>query len=91
MKRVKLFEQFINEATIPKGMKKQDIHDVINGDQVKLIDKSGKIFGSTTEGENHEVFWTNGKQTRELLKKIGEREFIKQLKKIYDIDVKEVM
>ena len=91
MKHIKLFESFISEATIPKGMKKQDFKDVINGDQVELIDKGGKRFGSTTEVENHEVFWINGKQNRELLKKIGEREFIKQLKKIYDIDVKEVM
>jgi hypothetical protein len=72
-------------------MKKQDFKDVINGDQVELIDKKGKRFGSTTEDDNHEVFWINGKQNRELLKKVGEREFIKQLKKIYDIDVKEVM
>ena len=91
MKKINLFEQFLNEATIPKGMKKQDFKDVINGDQVELIDKKGKRFGSTTEDDNHEVFWTNGKQSRELLKKVGEREFIKQLKKIYDIDVKEVM
>ena len=84
-------ESFVNEATIPKGMKKQDFKDVIDGDQVELIDKAGKRFGSTTEVDNHEVFWINGKQNRELLKKIGEREFIKQLKKIYDIDVKEVM
>ena len=90
-KHIPLFEQFINEANIPKDMKKQDFNDVINGDQVELIDKSGKRFGSTTEEDNHEVFWTNGKQNRELLKKVGEREFIKQLKKIYDIDVKEVM
>lgn len=81
----------ISIGTIPKGMKKQDFKDVINGDQVELIDKGGKRFGSTTEADNHEVFWINGKQNRELLKKIGEREFIKQLKKIYDIDVKEVM
>ena len=91
MKYIKLFESFINEATIPKGMKRQDFKDVINGDQVELIDKDGKRFGSTTEEENHEVFWTNGKQNRELLKKIGEEEFIKQLNKIYNIDVKEVM
>ena len=91
MKYIKLFESFINEATIPKGMKKQDFKDVINGDHVELIDKDGKRFGSTTEEENHEVFWTNGKQNRELLKKIGEEEFIKQLNKIYNIDVKEVM
>jgi hypothetical protein len=91
MKYIKLFEQFLNEATIPKGMKKQDFKDVIDGDQVELIDKGGKRFGSTTEVDNHEVFWTNGKQNRELLQKIGEMEFIKQLKKIYDIDVKEVM
>ncbi|MDC1282532.1 hypothetical protein N8Z10_01145 [bacterium] len=91
MKHIKLFESFISEATIPKGMKKQDFKDVIDGDQVELIDKGGKRFGSTTEVDNHEVFWTNGKQNRELLKKVGEKEFIKQLKKIYDIDVKEVM
>ena len=84
-------ESIVNEATIPKGMKKQDFKDVIDGDQVELIDKGGKRFGSTTEVDNHEVFWINGKQNRELLKKIGEKEFIKQLKKIYDIDVKEVM
>ena len=88
---IPVFEEFLNEATIPKGMKKQDFKDVINGDQVELIDKGGKRFGSTTEDDNHEVFWTNGKQNRELLKKVGEKEFIKQLKKIYDIDVKEVM
>lgn len=91
MKHIKLFESFISEATIPRGMKKQDFKDVIDGDQVELIDKGGKRFGSTTEVDNHEVFWTNGKQNRELLKKVGEKEFIKQLKKIYDIDVKEVM
>lgn len=91
MKKVKIFEEFLNEATIPKGMKKQDFKDVINGDQVELIDKDGKRFGSTTEDDNHGVFWTNGKQNRELLKKVGEKEFIKQLKKIYSIDVKEVM
>ena len=88
---IPIFEEFLNEATIPKGMKKQDFKDVINGDQVELIDKDGKRFGSTTEDDNHEVFWTNGKQNRELLKKVGEKEFIKQLKKIYNIDVKEVM
>ena len=81
----------MKHLTLPKGMKKQDFKDVINGDQVELIDKDGKTFGSTTEEENHEVFWTNGKQNRELLKKIGEKEFIKQLNKIYNIDVKEVM
>jgi hypothetical protein len=91
MKYVKSFNKFVNEANIPKGMKKQDFKDVINGDQVELIDKDGKRFGSTTEDDNHEVFWTNGKQNRELLKRVGEKEFIKQLKKIYDIDVKEVM
>ena len=73
MKKINLFEQFLNEATIPKGMKKQDFKDVINGDQVELIDKKGKRFGSTTEDDNHEVFWINGKQNRELLKKVGER------------------
>tara|TARA_B110000503_G_scaffold49470_1_gene80364 strand:- start:1098 stop:1454 length:357 start_codon:yes stop_codon:yes gene_type:complete len=80
-----------NVKMIPKGMKKKNFKDVINGDQVELIDKSGKRFGSTTEDDNHEVFWTNGNQNRKLLKKVGEKEFIKQLKKIYDIDVKEVM
>jgi hypothetical protein len=91
MKPVKLFEQFVNEATIPNDMKKQDFKDVINGDQVELIDKNGKRFGSTTEEDNHEVFWTNGKQNRELLKKIGEKSFIKQLQQFYNIEVKEVM
>ena len=91
LKYVKIFEQFISEAMIPKGMKKRNFKDVINGNQVELIDKNGKSFGSTTETENQEVFWANGKQNRELLKKIGEPEFIKQLKKMYDIDVKEVM
>lgn len=91
MKPVKLFEQFVNEATIPNDMKKQDFKDVINGNQVELIDKNGKRFGSTTEEDNHEVFWTNGKQNRELLKKIGEKSFIKQLQQFYNIEVKEVM
>ena len=91
MKHIKLFETFLNEAKLPKGMKKQDFKDVINGDQVELIDDKGKRFGSTTAADNHEVFWTNGKERRELLKKIGEKEFIKQLKDIYDIVVKEVL
>jgi hypothetical protein len=91
MKYIKLFEQ-INEANnIPKGMRTQDFRDVINGDQVELIDKNGKSFGATTETENHEVFWTHGKQNRELLKKIGEKAFIKQLQQFYNIKVKEVM
>ena len=88
---MKSFEQFVNEASLPKGMTKQNFKDVINGDQVELIDKAGKKFGATTEGEDHEVFWTNGKQNRELLKKIGEKAFIKQLQQLYDIKVKEVM
>ena len=86
-----LAEGKLYEASIPKDMTKQEFKDVINGNQVELVDQSGKRFGSTTEVDNHEVFWINGKQNRELLKKIGEKEFIKQLKKIYDIDVKEVM
>ena len=90
MKYIKIFEQ-INEAAIPKSMTKQDFKDVINGDQVELIDKNGKRFGGTTEGENHEVFFTNGKQNRELLKKIGEESFIKQLQQFYNIQVKEVI
>ena len=91
MKYIKLFEQYITESKIPNGMRKQDFKDAINGDQVELIDKNGKRFGSTTETENHEVFWTNGNQNRELLKKIGEKSFIKQLQQFYNIKVKEVL
>ena len=83
--------QLIKEASIPKDMKKQEHHDVINGDQFMLVDKSGKKFGATTEGEDHEVFWTTGQANRELLRAIGEDQFIKQLADIYNIVVKEVM
>ena len=78
-------------VSIPKDMTKQEFYDVINGNQVELVDQSGKRFGSTTEAENYEVFFTNGRENRELLKKIGEEEFIKQLKNLYNIKVKEVM
>jgi len=81
----------ITEAKLPTDMTKKSFKDVINGKQVDLVDKTGKRFGSTNEQDNHEIFWTNGRQNRELLKKVGEKAFIKQLKQIYNIKVSEVM
>lgn len=91
MKHIKLFEGFVNESQVPKGMKKKHFKDAIVGDQVQLIDKNGKRFGSTTEDTNHDVFWITSRENRDLLKKIGEKAFIKQLQQFYNIEVKEVL
>ena len=79
------------KASIPKDMSKKKFKDVIDGSQVELVDNTGKRFGTTSERENYTVFYTNGNKTRELLKQVGEEEFIKQLENFYNIKVKEVM
>ena len=93
MKNLITYSEFLNEGSLefPTNLKLNKVNDVVNGDQVELIDSTGKRFGSTTENEDHDVFWTNGKINREILKKIGEKQFIQLLKKHYKMIVKEVM
>ena len=72
------------------NLKVRHAHDVIDGDHIQLISKSGKLIGSTSQNSNGEEFYWNGRDIRKAVKGISTHVLRSFLKRTYSIDVSQI-